>query len=482
MKAIKPFVVISLFILWQNAQGQGFLNLAFENTTITTIHNPGGDTYAATTPGWTVNTVNYVNGDPNSVPYNNIAIDSPAVNLEGTDCPFPSVRAIAGNYSFFLQGGSRFSLNTDGASIGQIGQIPTGALSLIYWGSSMNVSFDGQSLGLVVLGSTPNYNIYGADISAFVGQTGQLLFSVPWQSGAILDNIQFSTSSVPEPSTFALVGLGGLAFGLFKKRQIWLFYANSSFLDGFTAAFHRLTRPNGQFTRPNHRRAPSNHQLARTFYRLTPANHRLTSANHRFTPAFHRRAGSNGHLTATFHRHAPTHAWHAHGFQQVTSPNVPVAAPNDGLYFAHARRVETFSRLAGCKHGLRSRPPRRSFADEVQRHAAGVRVRAMFPEINSLPRPQRELTGAHGQRKIHGRQRGANVRGHVVLALGGVNEQRIAIRHEPREKGVEVAAHVGIGIFLDEQRSGGVAQMQGEESVAKFIFRKPLFHGAGELH
>jgi hypothetical protein len=31
------------------------------------------------------------------------------------------------------------------------------------------------------------------------------------------------------------------------------------------------------------------------------------------------------------------------------------------------------------------------------------------------------------------------VRGHVVVALGGVDEEAIAIRHESREKGVEVA-------------------------------------------
>jgi hypothetical protein len=48
------------------------------------------------------------------------------------------------------------------------------------------------------------------DISAYAGQTGQLLFSVPPQSsGGILDNIQFSSTPVPEPGTFGLFAMGG---------------------------------------------------------------------------------------------------------------------------------------------------------------------------------------------------------------------------------------------------------------------------------
>ena len=58
---------------------------------------------------------------------------------------------------------------------------------------------------------------------------------------------------------------------------------------------------------------------------------------------------------------------------------------------------------------------------------------------------------------------------------------RLAIRHQPREKGVEIAAHIGVGVFLNEQRGGGVAQMEGDEAVAKIIFGNPLFHRAGKF-
>src|ERR1035437_1477542 len=118
----------------------------------------------------------------------------------------------------------------------------------------------------------------------------------------------------------------------------------------------------------------------------------------------------------------------------------------------------------------------RLFADEVQRHAAQMGPCAVFPKIDALPCSEREPAAVDRQGKIHRPQRRADVRGHVVVALGGVAEQRVAVAHEPRKKGVEVAAHVGIGIFLDEQRGGSMAQMQGEQSVAKFIFGNPLRH------
>ena len=103
-------------------------------------------------------------------------------------------------------------------SIGQTGTVPIAAQSLIFWGNvgANDVSFQGQTLSLAVLGSTANYNIYEADISAYSGQTGQLLFTALGSDK--IDNIQFSSTAVPEPSGFALGALGGLLFS-FRRRQ-----------------------------------------------------------------------------------------------------------------------------------------------------------------------------------------------------------------------------------------------------------------------
>ena len=47
-----------------------------------------------------------------------------------------------------------------------------------------------------------------------------------------------------------------------------------------------------------------------------------------------------------------------------------------------------------------------------------------------------------------------DVRRHVVRALGAMDEQGIAIRYQPLEKGDKVAPDVLIGVFLDQQRRG----------------------------
>src|SRR5690242_9785624 len=91
-----------LFSSLSSVFGQGFVNLDFENTTITTIHNPGGDTYTATLPGWGVYGFPY--GNPTDIGYNTIALDAPAVTLQGSDSPF--FPAIQGSYSVLLQGGT----------------------------------------------------------------------------------------------------------------------------------------------------------------------------------------------------------------------------------------------------------------------------------------------------------------------------------------------------------------------------------------
>jgi tRNA/tmRNA/rRNA uracil-C5-methylase (TrmA/RlmC/RlmD family) len=91
MKTKIPMLITLLFVV-ETGFSQGFVNLNFETATISTNHNPGGDTYTALISGWI----------PSNVPFNSINLDAPGVNLEGTNSPF--VPAIEGNYSIFLQG------------------------------------------------------------------------------------------------------------------------------------------------------------------------------------------------------------------------------------------------------------------------------------------------------------------------------------------------------------------------------------------
>jgi hypothetical protein len=209
------------------ASGQGFVNLDFEDTTITPVlinSFSGYYDYIATVPGWTwtpQNNAAAIDADT-MVSLNTIALDAPAVTLHSVDDPYGR-QAIQGNYSILLQGGSPFVSSTSYSSIGQTGQIPSNAKSIVYWGGALQATFNGQPLSLFDISDNPNYTIWSADISAYAGQSGQLLFTAPWQTTAFLDNIQFSSSPVPEPSILSLICLSffllsGVKHGLIPRQ------------------------------------------------------------------------------------------------------------------------------------------------------------------------------------------------------------------------------------------------------------------------
>ena len=59
---------------------------------------------------------------------------------------------------------------------------------------------------------------------------------------------------------------------------------------------------------------------------------------------------------------------------------------------------------------------------------------SMFPKINPLPGPKTELAAADRDREIHRSERGADVRRHVVVPFGGVDEEGIPVRDKPGEE------------------------------------------------
>ncbi len=92
-----------------------------------------------------------------------------------------------------------------------------------------------------------------------------------------------------------------------------------------------------------------------------------------------------------------------------------------------------------------------------------VATLAMFPNVNPLPGSEDEAT--IGDRDGFGGvgERGADVGGHVVSAfvIVGVG---IILGDETMEKGFEVFEDARIGVFLDEEACGGVAQKEGAET------------------
>ncbi len=226
MKKVKSKLLISCLttLLMGTSLGnsQWFLNPDFEKKPkfTTNVFN----TVTATLQNWNWSPIgNYINTDTNSVAYNNIALDAPAVTLQGTNSPY--YPAIQGNYSVLLQGGS-FAIpqSEAGASISQTGEIPPGTQSIMYWvkqtafyaNETFQMTFNGQPLTSIVTSSTANYSVYAANVSADAGQTGLLQFSVPWQTAFMIDNIQFSDSPIPEPSDISLIAFGIVVFGIYR--------------------------------------------------------------------------------------------------------------------------------------------------------------------------------------------------------------------------------------------------------------------------
>jgi hypothetical protein len=90
----------------------------------------------------------------------------------------------------------------------------------------MTVSFDGSVLAPVALSSGVGEDgqpvtLFGVNISAWAGQTGELEFTAnagSIESTIVLDDIAFSTSAVPEPGTLVLMLIGGAGFVLRRWR------------------------------------------------------------------------------------------------------------------------------------------------------------------------------------------------------------------------------------------------------------------------
>jgi hypothetical protein len=205
-------VIASLFVGSGRCLSQSFVNLNFESANVSG-YSPGPIPTQDAFPDWAA----YYgspsdpthSGSLSEVGYDGISTGGAVISLDDSNAPAP-YGPIQGNYSALLEGSTVAADTT--ASLGQTGTIPSTAQSLIFWAwGNVDVSFNGQALSLVDISNTVNYAVYAASISSFAGETGQLLFTAPVQTETVFDNIQFSTSPVPEPSTLALCALGGLS-------------------------------------------------------------------------------------------------------------------------------------------------------------------------------------------------------------------------------------------------------------------------------
>jgi hypothetical protein len=215
----------TVLLLLQIASGQGFVNMNFEQAIIVTDpsvpYYPYGVYASDALPGWTA--VGFLS--PNYITYNALSLGATSVTLCGTNSTY-SPSALDGRFSIDLYGGT--SAEPSAASIGQTALVPAGAASIQFiaqgvaqpLGGPLLVSLGGQNISYSAISSGPDYTLYGGNVpSGLVGQVEQLIFSTPPDGGNNyweLDDIQFSSSSVPEPSTLSLFGICILIFYLRK--------------------------------------------------------------------------------------------------------------------------------------------------------------------------------------------------------------------------------------------------------------------------
>jgi len=239
-------LAVSLFLL-QAVSGQGtFQNLNFEQASI--VSAPPGytpsDAYnaisaASALPYWTVMEDGAVMTAVWGAP---VALDETSVALASA-----GYATIQGSYSVQLSAYADAPAGLyHNSSISQTRFIPIGTQSIQFLIASPSQAGGVQPNPIVTLNGTPisisslsqsgSVITMAGEVSAFAGTTATLSFlcnviqggSFPANENIFnLEEIQFSAQSVPEPGSFALLGLGGLFFGLGRWRlcreRLWPF-------------------------------------------------------------------------------------------------------------------------------------------------------------------------------------------------------------------------------------------------------------------
>jgi hypothetical protein len=208
MKRITTILAVTI-VLVVSTHGQGFLNLDFESA-----YNLPGD------PGYGVS-VSATNALPDWSAYNDYTA---LANINYSSNTFFGTTASVGlvGGSLALSGNFSAELYLNG-SISQTGLVPDNVESLQFEGygvvdsGGFSVSLGGQTLSYSTISEDPDYDVYGANIPAGMdGQTEVLAFLCQGvgSGGVVLDNIEFSTMSVPAPPECGLIGLGAILVGL----------------------------------------------------------------------------------------------------------------------------------------------------------------------------------------------------------------------------------------------------------------------------
>lgn len=215
--------------------GQGtFQNLGFEAVNISPLNQTGFFPFNDVFPAW----VGYIgtNQTPQAF-YNSISFGAALSSIIG---PYTSTLGlsnyvISGQFTAVIAAGEDQILNDSheivSAAIGQSGTVPLTAKSLTFRigpvsrVSDLHVTFNGFEIPIYLLASQTNFDLYGGDISAFAGATGELRFTSRPLSSPLsknyLDDVSFSNQTIPEPGVVGWVVLGAVLYVWRRAHGLW---------------------------------------------------------------------------------------------------------------------------------------------------------------------------------------------------------------------------------------------------------------------
>ncbi len=116
----------------------------------------------------------------------------------------------------------------------------------------------------------------------------------------------------------------------------------------------------------------------------------------------------------------------------------------------------------------------------MQNDLSTMRADTVFEEVDALPGSQSEPAVYQRDRELHLGERRFEMSRHVIGAFR-VMPVRSGLRREAIEESLEVGAHGGVGVLLDEEGCRGVAAEDGEETGVHALLPHPLVDGGGAL-
>jgi hypothetical protein len=225
---IRAFVLLVTFAT--SAFGQQFVNLSFESADVSGAAPPFYTVPLTNgVPGWQASGFYHLRNGlgtfsiSQNVYFNTTDLDQITLGIYNSSNSSPSIHPVFGNYSAYIEA-DLGSVDNSQLSLAQSGLVPADAQSLRFRvmpyssmsgvAAQLSVVLGGQPLSLNVLSVQPTYQIMGADISPYANTLAQLRFDVNAAYfslggpnvlvGIGLDNITFSSTQIPEPSSVAL--------------------------------------------------------------------------------------------------------------------------------------------------------------------------------------------------------------------------------------------------------------------------------------